>query len=324
MPTGRVLRSSTIACALAAASVLSGATPDAAAPPKRASSPAPAGVPPPPALPPGLVALEQKMLALQLTSERFSASISIVEQPSVKGPAGQFGNPFGRKSSVTTELLSATGEASFTPPQANIQVSFLGLKFNERVIGTTLYLEEPFIARVDGGRPWVEERNQNLEQSVNLGASTPGGGAGGAGSKVFAKTIETLNAARSIHEVGQVTVDDQPTTAFKASVEVDRIGKPTRAQTRVRRKLLRPLIGVEIFIAESGVPVRTIVRLEYRGHHGGLIVQSDILAVNVPVVVQAPPADKTISQARLDRLLARRLVRHVRGGSPKSEDPESK
>jgi hypothetical protein len=279
-----------------------------------ATAAAPAAV-----IPPDLQALEQKMLQLQITSERFSLTETVAGSGAPSGPLGGFGGAIGHAAS-TFDLLTATGEASFTPQQASVQISFLGLKLNARLIGTTLYLEEPFIARLDGGRPWVEEPNQHAEQA-NGTELTPLGGASAA--QAFGKLIELLNRARSIQGLGQMTIDGQSTAAFAATLEVGKtLSTLSGARKRSLVKLLQPLARLEVFIAEGGLPVRTRLTLAFRPHRGErgeLITQSDILAVNIPVVVQAPPAAETISQAQLKRLLKHRVVVKSRRHRAKSK-----
>jgi hypothetical protein len=294
-----------------AVAAIAGATP-AVAHANAPLKPAPGHAVAPVVVPPDLQALEQKMLALQLTSERFSATLSVAAKPTVKGPLSGVGPLFGRASSVAEALLTATGEVSFVPQAAQIQVTFLGIKLDARLIGTTLYIDEPFVTHLDGGRPWVQERNQTLRQTADgLAPSAPGGAAGDG----IAGLVSVINGARSIHEIGPATVDGQATTAFKVSVEVARLTTLTAHQRHTLGKVIKPLATVEVLIAENGLPVRTRVVLGLRHNQGELITQSDVLAVNVPVVVQPPPANKTISQAKLKRLLKRRRVGLVGGKS---------
>jgi hypothetical protein len=294
-------------------------------------SPQPVSSPPamapttPTALPPSLQALEQKTLQLQLNSERFSASESITGSGGTpSGPFGGFGLVRAHATSTST-LLNLTGEVSEIPPEASFQVDFLGLKSNGRLIGTTLYIEEPFLTHMDGGRPWVEEPNQHLEQATGVEAGTLEGSSGSGAVATFGKLVDELNEARSIQELGPMAIDGQSTTAFGASIELSKLHRFTGKQKGALGKLLEPLAHLEIFIAEDGLPVRTILTLNFRPHRGesaALIVQSDVLAVNVPIVaVQAPPADETISEARLKRLLKRkgRIVAMRRGGGVKSK-----
>lgn len=288
----------------AAAAVL---TPLAAAPAP------PVGTPPPPAavVPPELQALEQKMLALQVNSERFSATLSIAMKPVVKGPIGGFKHIFGHASYVSETVLSASGEVSLAPQEASMQVSFLGLKSNVRLIGATLYVEEPFLKRLDGGRPWVEQRNQTLHKALGEGPSAPGGL--GSGSSGYGGLVQTINTARGIRALGAATIDAQATTEFNVSVDLTRLTTFSAHQRHTLANVLKPIATLELFIAEDGLPVRTRTVLHARHDKGELITQSDILAINIPVTVQPPPAAQTISEARLKRLLARRHTHRARG-----------
>jgi hypothetical protein len=298
----------------ASAAPAAAATPTAATPTPTAATLTPTAVTPtpPPAVvvPPDLQALEQKMLALQVNSERFSVTLSVATSPVVKGPIGGFKHIFGRASNVAEVLVSVSGEVSLAPQAASMQVSFLGLKSNVRLIGTTLYVEEPFIKRLDGGRPWVEERNQSLHKALGEGPAPPGGvGSGRAG---YARLVEAVNAARSIQEIGAATIDGQATTAFKVSIDLTRLRTLSAHQRHVLARVLKPLATFELFIAEDGLPVRTREILHARHHKGELITQSDTLAINIPVIVQPPPAAQTISETRLKRLLAHRRAHRLR------------
>lgn len=297
----------------AAAARPAAGTPAAGTPTPTAGTPTP---PPTVVVPPDLQALEQKMLALQLNSERFSVTLSVATSPVVKGPIGGFKHIFGHASAVAEVLLSVSGEVSLVPQAASMHLSFLGLKSNVRLIGTTLYVEEPFIKRLDGGRPWVEERNKSLHGALEEGPAPPGGV--GRRTPGFGRLVETVNAARSIQEIGAATIDGQATTAFKVSVDLTRLPRLTAHQRHALAKVLKPLATFELFIAEDGLPVRTREILHARHHKGELITQSDALAINIPVIVQPPPAAQTISEARLKRLLAHRVRHRVRPGSRKS------
>ncbi len=268
----------------------------------------------PATVPPDLQALEQKMLALKPTSERFSASIGVAEEPKVKGPVGGFNHVFGHASSLLVPLLTVAGEVSLgPPPEASFTASFLGIAISGRLIGSTLYTDEPYVSRFDGGRPWVEERNQSLGHA--LGSSSLAPGASGAESGSDFKGLSALIArARSIAELGPANVDGQPVTRFKLSVPIAAIEQPGRSRksrraARIRHKLFEPLLRIELFLAENGLPVRTSIVVIARHGKGEVIAQSDITAIDVPVIVQAPPAAETITAAELKRLMRRHARR---------------
>jgi hypothetical protein len=276
-----------------------------------------AAAPPAPlALPPDLQRLEQAMLALQVTSERFTASISVTGSGTPGGPFGNF-TPTAR-AALVAQIITLAGEQSFAPPLASVQANVLGIKLNERLIGTTLYLEEPFISSFDGGRPWVVEPNQKLEGTGGT-ENELGAPAGGASARTFAREAETLARARAVSELGPRTVDGQATTAFAFTVDLTAYSDSAKQRDELA-KLVKPLGRLELFLAEDGLPVRSVLSLAVREkhpvHHAELVVQADILAINIPVVVVPPPANQTITQSRLERLEAaqlRRLLRRLRG-----------
>jgi hypothetical protein len=284
----------------------------------QASTPAPPvpAATTPVVVPPDLQALEQKMLALKPTSERFSASIEIAEKPKVKGPVGGFNHIFGHASSVLVPLLTIAGEVSLgPPPEASFTASFLGLAISGRLIGSTLYTHEPFLSRLDGGRPWVEERHSSLARALGSPSSGPAATVGEPATS-FASLVKLIAGAQSIVELGPANVDGQPATRFKLAIPTASLLKPAhsrRARTRARRerKLFAPLLHVELFLAETGLPVRTSLVLSARHGKGDVVEQSDITAIDVPVIVQAPPAAETIEAAQLRRLLRRRARREA-------------
>ncbi len=274
----------------------------------------PAGAAQPVAVPPDLQSLEQKLLTLQLTSERFSASVSVAETPSVKGPVGPFKHIFGRSSSVVNALLTSSGEFSFAPVQGSFQATFLGITVNARLIGSTLYIEEPFIKRLAGGRFWVEEHNKTIAEALGSQSSSPGSSVSQPGNE-SQRVAMLVSHAKSITELGRADVDGQAVTRFKLVMPLTALQKPSHSRqartiAREQHKLFKALVHIELFLAESGLPVRTNVDIGFRRRGGGaLIEQSDITAVNVPVLVQAPPANETITAVELRRLQRRRLRR---------------
>jgi hypothetical protein len=295
-------------------------------------------------VPPALQTLEQKMEQLQVNSERFSLVFEI------EG-AGKLGKLFGAGHGGTQSIpfLTASGEASISPSEAVLNLSFLGIASTMRLIGETEYLFEPALARYDGGRPWIrsdprERKQTGRGQTLALSPASlfevtpksthkeqPVGGATGP----FARTIELVNHAQNVQEVGPTTVDGQAVTEFTATIDRQALaggvigggtrktskgsanmspkpsgkpkprmgGKPRMRKLRVRKLRLLPT-KLELFIAPSGVPVRTNI---VTGRHGSAAtITTDILAINIPVVVQPPPVNATISLAQFRTLLRKR------------------
>lgn len=214
-----------------------------------------------------------------------------------------------------------------------------GSASTERMIGKTIYTYKPSVASYDGGRPWVRSKakpapkpgSDNAKLSAVIDSLSPtfaGGGTGGT-SGLFSKLIEELGEAQSIQEVGPATVDAQQVTEFTASISLAKllspmqlegitksngslgellspIGSPKQREEakqhneEAAKKLSETTVDLELFIAPSGLPVRTISVLG--GRSEGIGVEEDILALEIPVVVHAPPARETINEAQLSRL----------------------
>lgn len=222
----------------------------------------------------------------------------------------------------------------------------------ERTIGNTVYTYRPSIESYDGGRPWVRSKQTSPPKSDDESAALGGlsdslvparsgdDTRGASAAAPFAKLIEDVNGALSLQEVGPLTVDGQQVTEFTASLtmatllpgkeletftkalsslgEIPPSAKETpkqREEAKKRReedaKKVRELpVELELFIAPSGLPVRTITVIGNRNEAIGS--EEDILALDIPVVVHAPPARETIGEAQL-RKLEKKRVRRVCG-----------
>jgi hypothetical protein len=236
----------------------------------------------------------------------------------------------------SNRLITTTSTALSYSPRALLSTSTLDSaigkhtlhrKVTERVIGKRLYVDIPSLARSDGGRPWVrsEERLLAKPHGANEGeplaavfaalspalAPTPQPGEHG----TFIGLAEDLAAAQSVHEVASLTpltVDGQPVTAFTAIIPVASLLARYASPERLKQLLAsaRPdekTVALEVFIAPSGLPVRTTV-------------QEDVLGLEVPVLVMPPPADRTITQARLEKLESKRPSTHMRRRAARAAD----
>lgn len=277
-------------------------------------------------LPPDLIALEQKMRTLRINSERGSleetvtgdslggAGIleSIASKPSGKGK----GRSGGRKSTKAVirdhneqsiPLVTADFETSISPKLAIVRGQLLGsIPFQERVIGEQAYIRSPLLVQSDGSKPWLyvspAEQAEERKRKEAEGSSTslvPGPESEEAG---FGRMIEMLAHARSVIEVGAREVDGQQTTEFEATLYSKQL--TGSAKSKVSKAVKKALGGsrpkLDLYLASDGLPVRT--RLQTRLGKAGLSIVTDILATEVPISVQPPPASETITQAELEKL----------------------
>ena len=252
---------------------------------------------------------------------------------------------------ISPHEATATSKLEELGVRSRKQLPLRDTTSTERVIGKTVYTYKPSVERYDGGRPWVRskqaapkskgESTGSADVSNVLDPTLSSGDGHDDSAAPFAKLIEDLDDALSIQEVGPVTVDGQQVTEFTALIPLARLLSPKQiaafaegfgglglllstnspkqheeAQKRHEeevKKLTEAVVGFELFIAPSGLPVRTTAILGSWG--SGIGEEEDILALEVPVVVHPPSSRKTIDEAQLlqlERERARRVCRPVR------------
>jgi hypothetical protein len=70
-----------------------------------------------------------------------------------------------------------------------------------------------------------------------------------------------------------------------------------------------PTLGMELFIAPNGLPVRA--RVTFAAEGATIALRVDTLAINIPVHVTPPPARQTIDEAQLKRLERRHTAHEL-------------
>jgi hypothetical protein len=296
----------------------------------------------PATVPPSLQVLEQKMAQIRFSTVRVSARVVFGEVGPLGGGAelgvGVQGPNAGFITSTVGVFRLSPLEAS-TTSKAQAEglpngKDALSATSRVRVIGDNIYTYTPSVLRYDHGRPWVRSKQPSSSRSDG-GFAVPEGLSDS--SAPFAKLIEDINGALSVQEVGPMTVDGQQVTEFTASLtmvtllpgkllerftkalsalSVSSLLEPSGKSPKQReeaksrsevdaRKISELPVEIELFVAPSGLPVRTNTVIGNRNEAIGS--EQDILALEVPVDVHAPPASETISEAQLRKLRERRL-----------------
>ncbi len=240
----------------------------------------------PTTVPATLRALEAKMRALQVNSERFSQ----VSRGYIAVANEVNGKVVGPVKHVTSDLRQAT-ETSLEPRMSE---TFVGARHAAAliVIGSTVY------ARTGRGRRrWTRRRDPELARSL---ASYPFHGDpaevsfGGTGS--YAALLNLLATATSPIDAGApVTIEGRRTQEFSATVDPLLL---VRGLTEEDLRNLRrhPLVEhLEIFLTDAGLPIEVVQRLRSTFIH--TTTATVILAINTPVDVKAPPARETAGPA---------------------------
>jgi hypothetical protein len=256
---------------------------------------------PPPAQPPELQALEQHMSELTVSSQRLTAKESI---------GGKLPRKLAALKGLSEEL---SGEESIAPAFANATLKLAGRSLTLLQIGNTRYTHDPSIARYDGGRPWVMEsltgKAGQFGAKPSIGGSALAGGGTLLNPTPFKSDAELIKQGTAVRTLGPSTVDGQATVGFAGVVTARRLAESALSKKQVaklRRKHIKLKAAFEAFIAANGVPVRMKVVLSIGKVR--LIASEDVLAIDFPVTVPAPPpAAETISAAELEKIEAARL-----------------
>jgi len=233
------------------------------------------------------------MAQLQLNSERFSS----VARGVITVTNESNGKPEGHSKHISvneTEL----GEASVSPAEGEI---FLGRRHRPTLIaiGSTVYHYEAPTKGSHGGRPWVRSRDPEESPATQMlpfyGGSPIEVDAGGTGS--FAQLINLLTAAvEPVTADGPALVQGQQTSEFTATVEPRTLirGVTTEDVANFKRDPLTETL--QIFLTESGLPIRVLSSIRSRDIESS--ATTEIIGVNVPVIVKPPPARETTEQRR--------------------------
>jgi hypothetical protein len=262
---------------------------------------------PPPAQPPELQALEQHMSELTVASQRLTAKESI---------GGRLPRMLAALKGTSEEV---SAEESIAPPFADATLKSAGRTVTLLQIGDTLYMHDPSIARIDGGRPWVIEELTGKARQFGAAPKLGGPALGGRGGSLldptpFRSDAELIEQGTNVRALGASTLDGQATVGFAGVVTARRLAQSTLSKkqvARLRREHVKLKASFEAFIAANGVPVRMSVILSIGKVR--LIASEDVLAIDFPVTVPAPPpAAETISSAALEKIEAARLKKLLR------------
>jgi hypothetical protein len=255
-------------------------------------------------IPAAVQPLIAKIEALPVTSERYTVRTHASGTQTIKLPDGR------RRRVSRSSSTSVTGEASLAPLAAKLYKKGSSGQLSSVAIGSKVYVYSP--SRKHKGRPWLLLAGVSAATLFPFhGQDNPAIETNAGGTGTYAELVDLLATANgAVTVAGSAVVDGQQTTELKATVRPFALiqGASSKESGELTEQL-------EAFVTETGLPVR-VVRSE-RIDGISLSETTDVLAVNVPVTVKPPPADKTIGEARLKH--KRRIVSVRSRGSGKSK-----
>jgi hypothetical protein len=268
--------------------------------------------------PPDLVALEQKLGELKLTSLRFTIQTKLSGRH-VSREVRQFFELFGLGAQIN-------GEETLSPEAGEVTLTLFGERLTVRVIGSGGWVSFPALAAHDGGRRWIALGPGGLGELFTLEepAAAPSHpeplkstfGQPDYAEAPFTKLEQLLAGARELRELGPGTADGQPVTRFRARLRPAQLEQqeapPSKQLLRERRRLHlppppTPTLTLGVAFAASGMPVRIVLAQTLSGTTTTATV--DIPSVNFPLTIEAPAASETITIAELRTIAAEEKAR---------------
>jgi hypothetical protein len=186
-----------------------------------------------------------------------------------------------------------------TPLRADLTVQVAGQNVEERIVGSTIYLKVPALAK-KLGKPWASVSMAAIGKAAGLNLAqlmqqvqqaSPG------------QSLDMLSKSAHITSVGPATVDGASTTHYAGVVDLAAALSRFSPQLQVQIKALTAKLGVksvhiDLWLTPNHLPKR--ITQTYTTIAGPESIQVDYTSFNRPVTVQAPPANQTVN---LDSLL---------------------
>jgi hypothetical protein len=264
---------------------------------------------------PALQVLVAKMRVLPVTSERYmQTTTTLVRQ---RSRTERFHDAL-----IGEVGLSPNRGETFQPGPVPIP--------SELVIRGARFRYSSALGGCDGGRPWVRQgprsggilaigggheqiKSSHPERSARVSLpfqAFPGERTRG-GSGPFAGLINLLGTATGpVRSEGTATVDGQSTTEYSARVnpasllvgasEAELTGlRPPNEDLLILQQSLHTLpTQLHLFLSDSGLPVRVVTSATLFASTYSTDEQVDLLSVNAPVQVAAPPGRQVISSGQ--------------------------
>jgi hypothetical protein len=211
------------------------------------------------------------------------------------------------KTMTFTALLTTGSQAGHmsgsiglgTPLRADLMVQVAGQSVEERIIGTTIYIKIPALAK-KLGKPWASVNMAAIGKAAGLNLAqllqqvqqaNPG------------QNLDMLSKSAHITLVGPATIDGASTTHYAGTVDLAAALSRFSPQLQVQIKTLTAKLGIksvhiDLWLTPSHLPKR--ITQTYTSTLGPESIQVDYTSFNQPITVQAPPANQTVN---LDSLL---------------------
>jgi hypothetical protein len=243
---------------------------------------------------PSLATLERRMMRLELQEVRVSFHEALGVSPEFTGG--------GRRHVLSRSW--GVAEADLHSRVARLSAVEDGDHIKGRFVDGILYMSPRWLAKKDGGRPWVRIGAPKSGAKPNLGPRLLLDG-----GPTFSGLRKTLARAISVRDDGEARVDGRSATRFTA-----KLSAPSRAITHRRSHRLPESRDLEVFLTASGLPIETIGKV---GNGFTLLTTVSRLASVSSLTVRPPERRLTIARRLMQRIERDRIALHRHKGRPK-------
>jgi hypothetical protein len=233
------------------------------------------------------------------SSAAIGISVSVSGTPSLGGLGSSASGASGTAVNVSVtghglySFAQKTGEMNLTIPSSASGGSTATVQI--RIIGSDLYLNEPQLSALDGGKPWVHVDLSQFEQQESENDGGIGALSDGDPSQILG-LLQQLGT--SVTEVGTADIDGVPTTEYQGQIDLT---KTSTGSTIISSQMAQSLgltnIPVDVWVDSAGRARQvstsfTVLGLDVKA-------QVNLGSFGTPVSVSAPPADQTADGSSL-------------------------
>lgn len=195
----------------------------------------------------------------------------------------------------STLSMSGAGDFKTSPSLGSMKLTMRGVGLNttmdEVIDGFTVYMRSPlFSTKLPAGKSWV---SLDLEkQGKQLGVDF----------SQFAQTSPTnalsaLKKAGSVTKVGAATIDGEPTTHYRATIDLSKVPQGKQLEKLASVKYA----PVDVWIGSGNLLRRMTLKykVDTAGQAVGTTMTMNLTNYGEPVRVQVPPAGETVDMTKL-------------------------
>jgi hypothetical protein len=190
------------------------------------------------------------------------------------------------------ERMSLEGEGAFTADSLDGEMTATTVAGGEELefelisVGGTMYMRSEALP-LPKGKEWIKTADMPVS------------------SMEPDELVNHLRESQGVTNVGTEEIRGEPTTHFRGPVDFEKLVEAAFGDDMAEQLKQLPDaeaygIAVDVWVREDGLPARIGMKITAPENVGGAMTMTvDFLDYDVPIEVEAPPADKVIEESEL-------------------------